>query len=382
MPRLGDVPLQTGNPHERSRRLLDAIVPVGADLTLPVVLRRIVELACEIVDARYGALGVLDEEGQSLSEFITVGMDADLVAQIGDLPEGRGILGLLIVEPEPLRLRDLTEHEESFGVPPGHPPMHSFLGVPLRIRGEVFGNLYLTDKIGGDEFTAEDEELAVGVAVAAGIAIENARLHARVRQLAVVEDRERIARDLHDGVIQRLYALGLSLSAAQRNPGPDIGDRLHSAIEALDETIRDIRSTIFALQPVDRGEGGLRADVLRLVTRSENSLGFAPRLAFDGLVDTDVPEGIGDHLLSALRETLTNVAKHARATSVRVHVVVDDDICLTVTDNGRGLPGDLTTGLGLDNLVQRAAVLGGECRVEPSPGGGTTVSWRVPRSLS
>ncbi len=381
MNRLGDVSVQTGSPQDWSRRLLDAIAPVGSDLGLPVVLHRIVELACEIVDARYGALGVLDDDGQSLSEFITVGMDAELVAHIGELPEGRGILGLLIVEPQPLRLRNLTEHADSFGVPPGHPPMQSFLGVPVRIRDKVFGNLYLTDKMGAAEFTAEDEELVIRLAVAAGVAIENTKLHARVRELAVMEDRERIARDLHDGVIQRLYALGLSLSAVERNPGPDVGERLHSAVEALDETIRDIRSTIFALQPVDRGDGGLRADVLKLVTRSENSLGFVPRLSFDGLVDTAVPEGIGDHLLSALREMLTNVAKHARATSVRVHVVVDDDVCVTVTDNGRGLPEHLLhSGLGLDNLVERATVLGGLCSVVASAGGGTEVRWKVPRA--
>ena len=367
---------------DASRRLLDAILSVSSDLSLPAVLRRIVESACDLVAARYGALGVLDEHGERLSEFITVGIDAEQAAQIGPLPEGRGILGHLIVHPRPIRIRDLTAHPDSYGFPAGHPPMHSFLGVPIRSRNAVFGNLYLTEKIGGPEFTPEDEELVIGLAGAAGVAIENARLHARVREYAVLEDRERIARDLHDTVIQRLYATGLSLSATQRMAvSPKIVTRLQQALADLDDTIRDIRSTIFSLQTVDRGAEGLRADVLRLSQRSENSLGFAPSVAFDGLVDTGVPDGIGDHLLAALREALTNVAKHARAARAWVRVEVDDaQVRLTVADDGQGLPADRGSGSGLRNLVDRATALGGSCDIAPRPGGGTEVVWQVPRS--
>src|SRR5262249_10589029 len=149
----------------------------------------------------YGALGVLDESGTGLSDFITSGIDAATRARIGDPPRGHGILGLLIVEPHPLRLPDLREHPQSYGFPPGHPPMRSFLGVPIMVRGEVFGNLYLTDKRSQEVFTDVDEELVVALATAAGVAVENARLHARVRDLVLLEDRERIAMDLHDTVI-------------------------------------------------------------------------------------------------------------------------------------------------------------------------------------
>jgi len=192
-------------------QLVDAVMAVGSDLDLAATLQRIVDAARELVDAKYCALGVLDYSGGSLAEFIVSGIDDETFKAIGDLPKGHGILGLLITDPRPLRLPDLTEHPESFGFPPHHPPMTSFLGVPILVRGEVFGNLYLTDKQSSDVFTDVDEELTVALAAAAGAAIDNARLHARVQELAIVEDRDRIAMDLHDTVIQQLFAIGLSL---------------------------------------------------------------------------------------------------------------------------------------------------------------------------
>lgn len=161
---------------DRLSGLLDAVVAVGSDLSLPVLLRRIVEVARELVDARYGALGVIGPD-RALEQFIHVGLDEDTVARIGELPKGGGILGLLISEPAPLRIEDLGRHPDSFGFPPHHPPMKSFLGVPIRVRDEVFGNLYLTEKQGGGSFTDEDEELVTALAVAAGGAIANARLY-------------------------------------------------------------------------------------------------------------------------------------------------------------------------------------------------------------
>ena len=177
------------------RQLLDAVITVGSDLDLETVLRHIVESAVALVDARYGALGVLDESRTSLSQFITVGLDDVTYRAIGPLPKGHGILGLLIRDPRPIRLPDLNEHPDSYGFPPNHPPMKSFLGVPVRVRDQVFGNLYLTDKTTAEVFTDIDEEMVVALAAAAGVAIENARLHLRVRELALLEDRERIARD-------------------------------------------------------------------------------------------------------------------------------------------------------------------------------------------
>jgi signal transduction histidine kinase len=168
------------------RRLLDATMAVGSALDLHDVLRRVVETAADLVDARYGALGVLAEGGEELAEFITVGIDPTTKETIGDLPKGLGILGLLIKQARPLRLVDIHEHSDSVGFPPGHPPMTSFLGVPIRIRDEVFGNLYLTDKQTGEVFTDVDEELAQGLAVAAAVAIDNARLYEQLRRRGVL----------------------------------------------------------------------------------------------------------------------------------------------------------------------------------------------------
>ena len=362
-----------------TRRLLDVILPVASDLSLPVVLERIVAAACEVADARYGALGVLAED-HTLAEFITVGIDAETVARIGPPPQGHGVLGLLIWDPKPVRMDDIAEHTSSYGFPPDHPPMHSFLGVPVRVRDEVFGNLYLSEKRGAERFTQEDEDLVVGLAAVAGVAIDNARLHARVRDVAVVEDRERIARDLHDTVIQQLYATGMSLTASLRlAEGPELRERLTRSIDDLDRTMRSIRSTIFALEAGDREGGGLRADIVRLVSRAENALGFPPRLTLDGLVDTLVPEGIADHLLAALRESLSNVAKHAHARRVDVEVLVrDGDVTVRVTDDGTGLADDRRAGSGLRNLAERATALGGGFTAERGAGGGTVATWRVP----
>jgi signal transduction histidine kinase len=360
------------------QQLLDAIVIVGSDLSLPIVLRRIVESARELVGALYCALGVIGDD-RRLSEFITVGVDAETYAAIGHLPEGHGILGLLIVEPKPLRLRDLTTHPESYGFPPNHPRMRSFLGVPIRVRDMVFGNLYLCEKEGAEEFSEEDEHLAVALASAAGVAVDHARLMQRVEQLAVLEDRERIARDLHDKVIQRLFATGLDLQTMLPSKArDDLDQRIAHAAEDLDETIREIRSTIFALQAPRRR--GLRVDIFAQTDAARETLGFAPELRFEGPVDSVVSDKVAEHLLAVLREALSNVVQHAKASRVEVLVRAGTDILLRVVDNGTGLPSSYRPGRGLRNLEVRAARLGGSFAAAPAPGGGTVIEWRVPRT--
>ena len=362
---------------ERLGKLCDAVLLVGSDLSLPAVLRRIVESACSLVDARYAALGVLDESGKGLSQFIHVGVDEDTVDAIGPLPQGHGILGLLILEPRPLRLADLTRHPESYGFPAHHPPMKSFLGVPVRIRNEVFGNLYLTEKVGYEEFSDDDEQLVSALAIAAAIAIENARLHSRVRDVLLLEDRERIARDLHDTVIQRLFAVGLQLQGTARlAAGPDVAERIQQSVEDLDATIRQVRTTIFALE---KDRAGVRDDVLSITDAMTPVLGFAPRVAFEGPVDNLVSTQVAHHLLAALREMLANVARHARAGRVDVVVRVGDGLVLEVLDDGVGIP-ELRSGRGrgLVNLAARAAALRGGMTIDARPEGGTAVIWHVP----
>jgi signal transduction histidine kinase len=365
------------------RQLLDAVLTVGTDLDLAAMLRRIVEAAVELVDATYGALGVLDDSRTRLSEFITVGFDDETHAKIGKLPEGHGILGLLIVDAQPLRLPDLSEHPDSFGFPPHHPPMRSFLGVPIRVRDEVFGNLYLTDKRSGEVFTDVDEELVVGLAAAAGVAIENARLHTKLHELGLVEDRERIARDLHDTVVQRLFATAMSLQACSRfvRSDPDEATaRIEQAVDDLDLTVKHIRTAIFGLAQTRNDGLHLRDQLLSLIRESAGPLGFEPRLLLDGPIDTGVDERVGRQLVATLREALSNVARHARASRVDVEVVVESDLCLRVIDDGSGPPGpEARPGKGLTNMASRATELGGSLQIAAAPGGGTVLEWRTPR---
>jgi signal transduction histidine kinase len=361
------------------RKLVDAVISLSADLELAAVLQRIIDAAMDLVDARFGAIGVLDETKSALAEFVTAGMDDETYRAIGDLPKGHGILGLLIADPRPLRLPDLREHPDSYGFPRHHPPMRSFLGVPILVRGEVFGNLYLTDKQSAEVFTDVDEELTVALAGAAGVAIENARLHARLGELVLLEDRERIAKDLHDTVIQRLFATGLSLQGTARlAQRPDVASRIQDAVEDLDITVKHIRTVIFGLETAAGRGDGLRQRTMTLTREASGALGFLPEVMFEGPVETVVPDEVGRELLATMREALSNVARHAGASHVQVRIEAGSEIVLQVTDDGRGVPDRASEGLGLRNMASRAEALGGRCSVRPADGGGTVVEWAVP----
>ncbi|HEY4332555.1 MAG TPA: GAF domain-containing sensor histidine kinase [Ilumatobacteraceae bacterium] len=362
-------------------RLLDAVMAIGSGQTLAGSLQRITETAAELVDAKYAALGVLDESGSRLAEFISVGLSEVETDRIGARPDGHGILGLLILEPKPLRLPDLHAHPDSFGFPPGHPPMTSFLGVPIRLRDVVYGNLYLTDKADGEPFSDVDQELVVGLAAAAGVAIENARLHEQSRLTALLEERERIARDLHDDVIQRLFATGLSLqAAAQTVRDPLAAQRIMRAVDELDVSIRQVRSTIFELHQRWAPLQSLRTDVLALCDDSAKALGFKPACDIEGPVDSAVTEPVRGHVLLCLREALSNVARHAHASAVRVTLRVDQGhVTLRVADDGVGYrPDPDRPSSGLANMSVRADALGGSFSIDAAPAGGTVVMWQVP----
>lgn len=360
--------------------MVAAIMALGTDLDLPVVLRRLTEAAVELVDASYGALGVLSADRSHLSSFVTVGISEEDSARIGELPKGHGILGLLIVRPEPLRLPNLGDHPESFGFPPNHPPMTSFLGVPVVVRGEVFGNLYLTDKRDGAEFTDTDEELAVGLAAAAGVAIENARLLVRTRELDIAHERERIARDLHDTVIQRLFATGLSLqSAARLSERPDVVERIQQAVDELDLTVRDVRSSIFELNPPPSSSRGLRRQLLAVGDEFFDALGYSPTFRFEGPIDSGVPDSLVPHVVAVVREGLANVAKHAGSPTAEVRVSVGNgEVHVQLEDAGRGLGERRAEGRGIGNLETRAQEVGGSFELTSRPVGGTTLRWSAP----
>ncbi|MFD8073889.1 GAF domain-containing protein [Streptomyces sp. NPDC059718] len=533
---------------DRVHSLLEAVLSVGRELDLPQVLRRIVEAAVLLVDAEYGALGVIGDDAR-LAQFLTVGVSDEQTKAIGPLPSGHGILGELIRHPQPLRLEEIAQHPASHGFPANHPPMHSFLGVPIRIRDEVFGNLYLTEKRGGKEFDGEDETVLSTLAVAAGVAIDNARLYEEARsrqrwleanaeitggllsgmeenavleliveharsilgadlgvlalpaasgdgitmalatgidadahrgltlpregsftgaamaanepltsvdiqrdprvvagpprfgglgpavavpmatpqgvrgalllaraegeppfteaetapllgfagsaalamelaerrradeQLILLEDHDRIARDLHDLAIQRLFATGMTLQSAVRFVDhPQASERLLRAVDDLDETIKIIRSTIFGLRSHDIGPGrqGLRVRTAKAVEEAVPALGFTPSLRMEGLIDTDVPAAVAEHVVAVLAEALSNVARHARAGAAEVSLVVGSGtLTLTVSDDGVGVPEDGRRS-GLANLERRAKELGGTMTLETPDPGGTRLVWRVP----
>jgi signal transduction histidine kinase len=526
---------------ERLRALLDAVTAVGSDLDLPGTLTRIVTAAARLSDAKYGALGVVDSSGEGLVEFVTYGIDGAGMAKIGSLPRGHGILGLLITDPRPLRLHDLKGHASSYGFPANHPPMSSFLGVPIRVRDRVFGNLYLTEKRGGGDFTDADEQAVIALAAAAAVSVENAALYgesqrrsrwlgataeiqrtllavpvtadaldlvasharsvtegdlaivvledpsgelvieavsgtdqeliggrlpregvwqdvvehgatihlaegvrvpglpgiesalmvpfrgtdstggailvstsgkemqqapqtdevaalrgfasqaaialqlAKAREdresLAIFADRDRIARDLHDVVIQRLFATGLTLQGLARHIGdPALAGRLANAVNDLDTTIRDIRTTIFELSSND-SVSDLKAQVAEVVGAAQSTLKLKPQLRFEGPVDTLVPDEIRPHLIAVLVEALSNVGRHAHASSVHVVLAARDspDNCveLIVRDDGVGMP-DERAESGLANMRRRAKDLGGDLRIESRPNAGTTLTWSSP----
>ncbi len=532
--------------------VLEAVVGIGSGLELGTILRRIVTSAAALAGARYAALGVLGEDGQ-LSEFVHTGMPDRVVERIGPLPEGRGVLGLLLGDGEgPLRLDDLATHPASVGFPPGHPPMRSFLGVPVPVRGQAFGNLYLTEKAGGGGFTQADEDAVVALAAAAGVAVENARLYAQAQQwgraaqaasdidtavlsgastpdvleliavralevvdadlamlalpdargdlvvehaagtlsdgaaagivglrlpgntaaaqlydpersaavldlaevenlavlseryhwaiyellvadarplgvlllahargrarpsqvevsavetfarqaalaivlggaqrererLAVYEDRDRIARDLHDLVIQRLFATGMTLQGALRGAElpPEAAGRISRSIDDLDETIVEVRQTIFALKESESQKPtGLRGQVLREVASAQSSLGFAPVVQFGGPIDSLVSGDLAGHLVAAIREALSNTARHSGAEWAHVSLsVANGEVVLQVSDDGVGL-GRSTRRSGLANLQSRAEGAGGslafETLSESVERPGLRLLWRAP----
>src|SRR3712207_445235 len=259
-------------------QLAGACEALSGELDLDTVLQTVVDVAADVTAARYAALGVLGGN-EAIVRFITHGIDEDGIHAIGHYPTGKGLLGLLIREPRILRLEDLNEHSAAYGFPRHHPPMTTFLGAPVRLGGRVYGNLYLTEKAGG--FTDVDERVIAVLASMAGAAIENALLSARLREIAVHEERERISRELHDGAIQMLFSVGMGLQSARALVEVDpvrATTRIDDAVDQVDHTIRDLRSAIFKLQPHDAASLGLTRGLAELAREHEVNALVRPTL--------------------------------------------------------------------------------------------------------
>jgi signal transduction histidine kinase len=371
---------------DRRDELIRAGVELASQHDLDAMLQRIVELAIELTGARYAALGVIGPDGQ-LIDFVTTGVTPEQRAAIGDLPHGRGVLGLLIREAHPLRLRNIADHPSSVGFPPNHPPMHSFLGAPVSARGSVFGNIYLTEKQGAEEFDEADLETLVVLATQAGVAVENARLveetrraQQKLRELSVLEDRERIARELHDGVIQSLFAAGMSLQgAAGMADDAEVERRIENVVTDIDRTIRDLRNFIFGLRPGILADRQLDQALKELASEFGSRSGVVTVVEVDGEAASELSSRASD-LVQLVREALSNVGRHGAATTCRVSLRRGGDgFLLEVDDDGRGFDVDLTSwGMGLTNLRDRVESLGGTLEIESVPGEGTTVRASIP----
>jgi signal transduction histidine kinase len=373
----------------RLRHLLEANRAVVEHLDLEQVLRRITEAAVSLVDAEYGALGVIAADG-SLEQFIHVGISQSDAHTIGHLPEGHGLLGAVVEAAEPIRLEHLGADARSSGFPAHHPAMDAFLGVPIRVRDAVYGNLYLTNRASG-AFTQEDEDLVTALAATAGIAIDNARLFAAQASLAtelslaraesqrweLAEERSRIARDLHDHVIQRLFATGLTLqSLASTAPG-DLGDALARQVDAIDAAIAEIRTAVFALdsRPI-AGEPGLRHRLLDVVGELTATLSSAPRLTFSGPVDLLIDGALAADVVAVVREGLSNIARHASASQSSVDVRVTDDlVSVLIDDDGSGVAASPGVSSGTRNLAARAAEHRGTFTLSGRSPRGTSMLW-------
>ncbi|MBI5880085.1 MAG: GAF domain-containing sensor histidine kinase [Chloroflexi bacterium] len=381
---------------EQLRALHEAGLFLTTELDLAAVLQRVVDLSRQLVNARYAALGVLSEDGETIDQFITSGVTAEQRGRMGQPPTGHGLLGVIIREAKPLRLPDLSRDARASGFPPHHPRMHSLLGVPIMSKGRVIGDLYLTDKMAGAHddghsytvFDDHDQQIVEMFATQAAIAVENAQLYRQTQQLAIMKERERFGMDLHDGIIQSIYAIGLMLEDAQLRAGnepAEAGESIKRAIHGLNDVIRDIRNYILELRPQRFQGRDLRRGLEELARDMRANSFLNVSVAFDNTDLSVLSAEQTVEILHIAQEALSNVRKHARATAVEIGVHGDDGhLLMTVDDNGQGINPvrlDEERGYGLGNMRERASNLGGEARVELRERGGTRLSLRVPLTM-
>jgi signal transduction histidine kinase len=362
----------------------EAARAIAGLLDIEEALQLIVERVRALVGARYAALGIVGPD-DLMQRFITSGVSQEERRAIGPLPHGRGLLGLIIREARTYRIPNIAAHPDSFGFPANHPPMSSFLGVPVTSEGRSVGNFYLTDKAGAAEFTAADERLVELFALHAGIAIDNARLHQQAADFAIVQERDRIGRDLHDGIIQSLYAVSLSLEDVPEimASSPDEAEgRVDAAIDSLQASIRELRNFIYGLRP-ETFDG---ADV------SAGIVGLGEQFRYNTLAEVDIdvdPDAAsvisseqGTELLHLAREALSNSARHSKARHLAVSLRREgENIELVVADDGVGFDpaGPVPAGHhGIGNMRARAAAIGATMRLESALGEGTRIIVSVP----
>jgi signal transduction histidine kinase len=367
------------------RAMNDAVLAVAAEVSLEPVLRKLVHVARDLVDARYAALGVPDGEG-AFAQFITAGMSDELIAAMGPLPRTHGLLGAMLLAPESYRTPDIRRDPRFRGWwPAAHPQMRSFLGVPIVARSGIVGALYLTDKIGGEDFDDEDQQLIEVLALHAAVAIEKTRLYDRARELSIVEERNRLARELHDAVTQKLFGLTLTAEAAatviDRDPAAAKAE-IERLQQLTREAMEELRSLIFELRPPAAESEGLATALRKHVDVLRRVHGAAVDIRLRG--EAEAREESDGEVMRIAQEALQNALRHANAKRIDVSLDEDDGhVRLAVADDGDGFdpsaPGLRSRRLGLTSMEERARALGGTLAIDSRPGAGTTVRLEVPR---
>lgn len=380
--RLGDLHEGELAQSRRLRALNEAGLALSAELETEALLHKIADLACLVGDAKYAALGTFDDEGR-VTRFYTSGISDETHKKIGALPEGKGILGLLPRAGRPIRLRRLSDHPASVGFPAHHPVMSSFLGVPIRWRGESVGNLYLTEKQGAPEFTTEDEEALLALAAQAAIAIENARLYAQTSQMSAFEERHRIGMDLHDGAIQSFYGLGLQIedASSQVDAAPQAAKaKLSHVVDRLNVAIGDLRNYVLGLRPIRGSDRPLRESLPTLAGQIETNALMSVEVTVEPGAESRLDQAAREAMFYVAADALGNVARHARARHASLSLRRENDVVvLDVSDDGVGYDtASSVGGLGLGNMRERAFNAGGHLVVNSKPGAGTQVQMRIP----
>jgi signal transduction histidine kinase len=365
-----------GSPGAAVQAMSDAVLAVAAEVEVEPILQRLVDAARELAGARYAALGVPDGAG-GFARFLTSGMSDETAAAIGPLPRTHGLLGAMLESADPHRTENIRSDPRFGGWPAHHPWMTSFLGVPIVSKGEVIGAFYLTNREGAGSFSDDDQSVIEMLAAHAAIAIENGRLYERSRELSVIEERNRLARELHDAVAQTLFSVVLTAEAAatlvDRDPQA-AKERLAEVQRLASDAVRELRSLVFELRPAELEAEGLvptlvkHVEVLRRVHRREIELEVegARRL----------PLEVEGEIFRIVQEALSNALRHAQAAHVRASLRIGGDLVeAAVGDDGVGFDPAAARSrrLGLTSMEERAARIGGSLSVESRPGAGTEV---------
>lgn len=375
----------SASPHLRS--LSEVGRWLVAELDLELVLERLLGAAREGTGARYAALGVLDSQRTSLERFVHSGIPPEIADEIGDLPTGKGVLGVLVADPRPIRIDSVADHPEATGFPPGHPPMSGFLGVPIMIRGRPCANLYLTEKEGGGTFTEEDEEFIVTLAKWAGVAIANARSveaeRLRFAMDAAEQERAQWARELHDETLQGLAAVRLMLATGRRGDEGRLRESVDRALGQIDVEIASMRALINDLRPDSLDRLGIEAALRGLGSRLESrNPGLQVRVESAGEGTAMLDEAVEVALYRVTQEAINNAVKHGGAGEVIVRFRrLRTSAGVEITDDGAGFDtAAIDLGYGIIGMRERAELAGGKLEIESSPGAGAVVTLEVPVS--